>query len=51
MYRAPEILLGNVEYDISVDIWSVGCIMAELFLKTSLFKAETEIELLFDIFK
>ncbi|KAL6073703.1 Mitogen-activated protein kinase, variant 2 [Balamuthia mandrillaris] len=30
-YRAPEILLGSTTYTKGVDIWSVGCIMAELF--------------------
>ncbi|KAL6070901.1 Mitogen-activated protein kinase [Balamuthia mandrillaris] len=30
-YRAPEILLGSTTYTKGVDLWSVGCIMAELF--------------------
>lgn len=30
-YRAPEVLLNSV-YMFSVDVWSVGCIFAELFL-------------------
>jgi len=29
-YRAPEVILQNEFYDYSVDIWSVGCIFAEL---------------------
>lgn len=29
-YRAPELLLAYKEYDSSVDMWSVGCILAEL---------------------
>ena len=36
-YRAPEILLGSPRYTISMDMWSVGCIMAELFLGKPLF--------------
>ena len=32
-YRAPELLLGNENYDEKIDIWSVGCILAEMFLK------------------
>ena len=32
-YRAPELLLQYPEYDQKVDIWSIGCIMAELFLR------------------
>ncbi len=35
-YRAPEILLGDVEYHTSVDIWSAGCVFAEMILKTPL---------------
>ncbi|KAI3455035.1 hypothetical protein Pfo_011698, partial [Paulownia fortunei] len=32
-YRAPELLLGANEYSCAIDMWSVGCIMAELMLK------------------
>lgn len=27
-YRAPEVLLGMLEYQTSVDIWSTGCVFA-----------------------
>ena len=30
-YRAPELLVENQMYDSGIDIWSVGCIFAELF--------------------
>lgn len=36
-YRAPEIMLLLSMYSTSVDLWSVGCIMAELYIKTPLF--------------
>ena len=36
-YRAPEILLGSRSYSQSVDVWSAGCIVAELFLGKVLF--------------
>ena len=49
-YRAPELLLGINEYSTPVDIWSIGCIFAELILKQPLFKGEYEIEQLFKIF-
>ena len=49
-YRAPELLLGINEYSTPVDIWSIGCIFAELLLKQPLFKGEYEIEQLFKIF-
>lgn len=32
-YRAPELLLGNENYDDKIDIWSVGCVLAEMFLR------------------
>ena len=35
-YRAPEILLGSRHYSTGVDIWSIGCIMAELANKRPL---------------
>jgi len=36
-YRAPEILLGSQKYDEKADMWSVGCILAEMVLKNPLF--------------
>lgn len=36
-YASPEVLFGNTDYDESSDMWSVGCIMAELWTKTLLF--------------
>ncbi|KZT74725.1 Pkinase-domain-containing protein [Daedalea quercina L-15889] len=50
-YRAPEILLGATKYSTAIDMWSVGCIFAELLLKEPLFLAKGEIELLSMIFK
>lgn len=31
-YRAPELIFGSTEYTTSIDIWSAGCILAELLL-------------------
>jgi len=31
-YRAPELIFGATEYTSAIDMWSVGCVMAELFL-------------------
>ncbi|KAF8922411.1 Pkinase-domain-containing protein [Mucidula mucida] len=50
-YRAPEILLGAKTYSTAVDLWSVGCIFAELLLKEPLFQAKAELELISMIFK
>eukprot|EP01006_Ploeotia_vitrea_P045148 TRINITY_DN66917_c7_g1_i1.p1 TRINITY_DN66917_c7_g1~~TRINITY_DN66917_c7_g1_i1.p1 ORF type:complete len:398 (+),score=57.48 TRINITY_DN66917_c7_g1_i1:85-1278(+) len=38
LYRAPEILLAADSYDKGVDMWSVGCILVELFLQRPLFR-------------
>ncbi|XP_061366564.1 cyclin-dependent kinase G-2-like [Gastrolobium bilobum] len=50
-YRAPELLLGAKEYSTAIDMWSVGCIMAELVAKEPLFRGKTELEQLDKIFR
>ncbi|KAL0342681.1 UNVERIFIED_CONTAM: Cyclin-dependent kinase G-2 [Sesamum calycinum] len=40
-YRAPEILAEVETYSTAIDMWSLGCIMAELLLKEVLFKGRT----------
>jgi cyclin-dependent kinase 2 len=50
-YRAPEILLGVKYYSTTVDIWSVGCIFAEMLTKKALFAGDSEIDQLFRIFR
>uniref|UniRef100_H2ZE76 Protein kinase domain-containing protein n=1 Tax=Ciona savignyi TaxID=51511 RepID=H2ZE76_CIOSA len=42
-YRPPELLLGEETYTPSIDIWSCGCILAELFTKKPLFQADREL--------
>ena len=42
-YRAPELLLGFRCYSTAVDIWSAGCIMAELFNLEPLFRSDSEV--------
>jgi serine/threonine protein kinase len=39
-YRAPEIMLACQEYTKAIDIWSVGCIFAELLARSPLFPGE-----------
>ncbi|KAG5414961.1 hypothetical protein IGI04_002528 [Brassica rapa subsp. trilocularis] len=50
-YRAPEILLGSHHYSTPVDIWSVGCIFAEMITQKPLFPGDSEIDQLFKIFR
>ena len=50
-YRAPDILMGSKDYNTSVDIWSVGCIFAELVTKRPLFPGKNEDDQLNKIFK
>ncbi|XP_042753499.1 cyclin-dependent kinase G-2 isoform X2 [Lactuca sativa] len=50
-YRAPELLLGIKEYSTAIDMWSLGCIMAELLSKQPLFNGKTEFDQLDKIFK
>ncbi|CAF0754942.1 unnamed protein product [Rotaria sordida] len=51
-WRAPEIYVNDQNYDEKIDIWSVGCIMAELILLKPLFPGETtynQLNKIFDI--
>lgn len=43
-YRAPEILLGAIEYCTPVDIWAIGCIFVEMVTKKPLFTGDSEID-------
>ncbi|PHT47962.1 hypothetical protein CQW23_12170 [Capsicum baccatum] len=42
MVRPPKILLGSISYRVTVDLWSVGCVVAELFFGRPLLKGRTE---------
>ncbi|KAL5075908.1 hypothetical protein RYX36_014892 [Vicia faba] len=50
-YRAPELLLGTKQYSTAIDMWSLGCIMAELLSKEPLFNGRTEFDQLNKIFR
>ncbi|CAL9111312.1 unnamed protein product [Musa acuminata var. zebrina] len=50
-YRAPEILLGSRHYSTPVDVWSIGCIFAEMVNQRPLFPGDSEIDELFKIFR
>ncbi|KAF4379565.1 hypothetical protein F8388_023582 [Cannabis sativa] len=50
-YRAPEVLLGATHYSTGVDMWSVGCIFAELVTTKALFPGDSELQQLLHIFR
>uniref|UniRef100_A0AAZ1XBU8 non-specific serine/threonine protein kinase n=1 Tax=Oreochromis aureus TaxID=47969 RepID=A0AAZ1XBU8_OREAU len=43
-YRAPEVLLRSNSYSSPIDIWAMGCIMAELYTLTPLFPGNSEVD-------
>lgn len=45
-YRPPELLLGSTEYGASVDLWSVGCLHAELLTGRPILQGRTEVNTL-----
>ncbi|XP_011862590.1 PREDICTED: serine/threonine-protein kinase ICK isoform X1 [Vollenhovia emeryi] len=48
-YRAPEVLLHSTTYNSPIDIWAVGCIMAELYTFRPLFPGKSEIDEIFKV--
>ncbi|EOA27330.1 hypothetical protein CARUB_v10023447mg [Capsella rubella] len=50
-YRAPELIFGATEYTSSIDIWSAGCVLAELLLGQPLFPGENSVDQLVEIIK
>ncbi|KAG6420579.1 hypothetical protein SASPL_117113 [Salvia splendens] len=50
-YRAPELIFGATEYTTSIDIWSAGCVLAELLLGQPLFPGENAVGQLVEVIK
>ncbi|XP_045825870.1 probable serine/threonine-protein kinase At1g54610 [Trifolium pratense] len=50
-YRPPELLLGATFYGVGIDLWSAGCILAELLAGKPIMPGRTEVEQLHKIFK
>jgi len=50
-YRPPEILLGAKYYSTGIDVWSLGCIFAEMLTKKPLLPGDSEIDQLYKIFQ
>ncbi len=50
-YRAPELIFGAVHYTTAIDIWSTGCVMAEMLLGSPLFPGDSGVDQLVEIIK
>jgi glycogen synthase kinase 3 beta len=50
-YRAPELIFGATGYTQAIDIWSAGCVIAELYLGEPLFQGENGVDQLVEIIK
>lgn len=50
-YRAPDVLMGSRNYSTSIDMWSAGCIMAEMFTGKPLFPGSSNEDQLVKIFR
>lgn len=49
-YKAPEVLLGQNKYGPGLDIWALGCVMYQMVTGTALFRGDSEIGTIFQIF-
>ncbi|KAF3948302.1 hypothetical protein ACB098_10G133700 [Castanea mollissima] len=50
-YRAPELIFGATQYTSAIDMWSAGCVLAELLLGEPLFSGESAVDQLVEIIK
>jgi serine/threonine protein kinase len=50
-YRAPELIFGATDYSAAIDVWSAGCVMAEMIIGTPLFPGESSVDQLVEIIK
>ncbi|KAJ6636282.1 Cyclin-dependent kinase 7 [Pseudolycoriella hygida] len=50
-YRCPELLFGARQYSVGVDIWAVGCILAELLLRVPFLPGDSDLDQLTKIFQ
>lgn len=48
-YRAPELIFGASDYTVAIDVWSYGCVLAELLLGTPIFPGPTAVDQLIEI--
>lgn len=50
-YRAPELIFGATDYGFTIDVWSVGCVVAELILGQPIFPGDSGVDQLVEIIK
>jgi len=50
-YRAPELIFGAADYSTAIDVWSCGCVAAELLIGQPLFQGESGVDQLVEIIK
>lgn len=50
-YRCPELLFGSRLYGVGVDMWAVGCILAELLLRRPFLAGDSDLDQLSKIFE
>lgn len=50
-YRAPELIFGAVDYTCQIDVWSAGCVLAELLLGQPIFPGDSSVDQLVEIIK
>lgn len=50
-YRAPELIFGSTDYDTAIDVWSEGCVFAELLIGSPIFPGSSGVDQLVEIIK
>jgi cyclin-dependent kinase 7 len=51
LYRAPELLFGARMYGTGIDMWAIGCILAELLLRVPFLPGDSDLDQLTRIFQ
>ncbi|XP_046384135.1 glycogen synthase kinase-3 beta isoform X4 [Ischnura elegans] len=50
-YRAPELIFGAIDYSTKIDVWSAGCVLAELLMGQPIFPGDSGVDQLVEIIK
>ncbi|XP_074605424.1 glycogen synthase kinase-3-like [Brevipalpus obovatus] len=50
-YRAPELIFGSTDYTTMIDVWSAGCVLAELLIGQPIFPGDSGVDQLVEIIK